>query len=130
MPAEVIRTGMDKLPGVRFITGFGMTELSGNIFYMIPTRTSPRSRATRRAQLGREARWRWPIARVVDDAMNDVPVGEVGELVVQGDQVLHRLLAAAGGQRGGVLRRLVPHRRPRPSGTPRATSTSSTARRT
>ena len=40
MPAEVIRTGMDKLPGVRFITGFGMTELSGNILH--ESRAAPR----------------------------------------------------------------------------------------
>ena len=49
MPAEVIRTGMDKLPGVRFITGFGMTELSGNIFYMSPElHLKRRSKATSR----------------------------------------------------------------------------------
>jgi len=88
MPAEVIRTGMDKLPGVRFITGFGMTELSGNIFYMTPDQhlaalDGDQSVLSSVGQLMTLA-----MARVVDDAMNDVPVGAVGELVVQGDQVL------------------------------------------
>ena len=32
MPAEVLKELMERLPGVQFATGFGMTELSGNIF--------------------------------------------------------------------------------------------------
>ena len=32
MPVEVLRRSMEKFPGAGFATGFGMTELSGNVF--------------------------------------------------------------------------------------------------
>ena len=89
MPAEVIRTAMDKLPGVRFITGFGMTELSGNIFYMSPDQHLAALDGDDQSTLTSVGRLMpLAMARVVDDDMNDVAVEQVGELVVQGDQVL------------------------------------------
>jgi acyl-CoA synthetase (AMP-forming)/AMP-acid ligase II len=88
MPAEVIRQGMQKLPGVRFITGFGMTELSGNIFYMSPELHLAALAGDQSVLSSVGTLMPLAMARVVDDEMNDVAVGQVGELVVQGDQVL------------------------------------------
>ncbi len=88
MPAEVLRKAMARFPDAGFGTGFGMTELSGNVFHL-------NAEAHRRAletgsEVLRSVGRQLPLScvRIVDDAMNDVPVGEVGELVVRGDQVL------------------------------------------
>jgi acyl-CoA synthetase (AMP-forming)/AMP-acid ligase II len=87
MPAEVLRQAMARWPGVRFSTGFGMTELAGNVLYL-------GDEEHRRALEGDDALLRsvgrpLPLAavRVVDDHLVDVAVGEVGELVVRGEQV-------------------------------------------
>ena len=69
-------------------------------------------------------------ARVVDDEMNDVAPGEVGEIVYRGPDDDAGVLEQPRGHRGGLRRRLVPLRRPGPPWTRRASSTSSTARRT
>ena len=88
MPVEVLKRGMAKLPGVEFATGFGMTELSGNIFsfnaqaHLDALAEDPE----RLSSVGQQMPY--AVSRVVDDAMNDVKVGEVGELVVQGPQVM------------------------------------------
>src|SRR5207237_10814380 len=88
MPLEVLKRAMEKLPGVEFATGFGMTELSGNIFYFSPQAhlDALNGDQTKLSSVGQQM----PLAvsRVVDDDMNDVGVGEVGELVVKGPQVM------------------------------------------
>ena len=70
--------------------------------------------------------------QVLDDDGQPVPQDGVSDR--RGLRALERrpqgLLGAAGGDREGDPRRLLPHRRPRASGTSSATSTSSTARRT
>jgi acyl-CoA synthetase (AMP-forming)/AMP-acid ligase II len=88
MPVEVLRRAMEKFPNARFGTGFGMTELSGNVMYLS-------SEAHERALAGHSdvlqsvgQPMRLSVVRVVDDDMNDVAVGDVGEIVVRGDQVL------------------------------------------
>lgn len=88
MPAAVLLRAREKWPQVRFGTGFGMTELSGNVMVLtadehdraidegLPILTS----VGRQMLLSR--------VRVVDEVMRDVPVGAEGEIVISGDQVL------------------------------------------
>ncbi|MCU1373162.1 MAG: acyl-CoA synthetase (AMP-forming)/AMP-acid ligase [Actinomycetia bacterium] len=67
IPPAVLRRAVDRL-GVTFSGSYGMTELSGGaVFEGVPN----------------------PLVsiRIVDDAMADVGPGEVGEVVVRGDQV-------------------------------------------
>jgi acyl-CoA synthetase (AMP-forming)/AMP-acid ligase II len=88
MPVEVLKRAMARFPGVDFIQGFGMTELSGNVlFFDGPSHVRAiNERPEMLAAAGR------PMAlssiRVVDDEMRDVAVGEIGEIVVRGDQVM------------------------------------------
>jgi acyl-CoA synthetase (AMP-forming)/AMP-acid ligase II len=88
MPVEVLKRAMNRFPAAQFVQGFGMTELSGNVLFFDPAShvRAVRERPEMLAAAGR------PMAlsslRVVDDEMNDVGVGEVGEIVVQGDQVM------------------------------------------
>jgi acyl-CoA synthetase (AMP-forming)/AMP-acid ligase II len=88
MPAEVLRTAMTKLPGIRFIGGYGSTELGGIVTYLDPIQHLEALENNRPllASIGRSL----PMSeiRVVDDEMNDVREGDVGEIVVRGDQVM------------------------------------------
>ncbi len=88
MPAEVIKAVMDKLPGVRFITGFGMTELAGNIFHLSPDAHLAALEHDPPVLTSVGRLMPLAMARVVDDQMGDVATGEVGELVVKGDQMM------------------------------------------
>jgi acyl-CoA synthetase (AMP-forming)/AMP-acid ligase II len=87
MPAEVLRRSMERFPNAGFGTGFGMTELSGNVF-SFPDEAHQAALAGDPSVL-QSVGQQLPLScvRIVDDAMRDVAVGEVGELVVQGDQV-------------------------------------------
>ncbi|MCU1377069.1 MAG: AMP-dependent synthetase and ligase [Acidimicrobiales bacterium] len=67
IPPAVLRRAVDRL-GVTFNEGYGMTELSGTAVF----EGAPHPLVS---------------VRVVDDAMADVGPGEVGEIVVRGDQV-------------------------------------------
>jgi acyl-CoA synthetase (AMP-forming)/AMP-acid ligase II len=88
MPAEVLRRARASWPGVAFSTGFGMTELAGNVMFLSP---ADHDRAADEGLdiLGSVGR-QMPLARVrvVDEAGRDVAPGEPGEIVVKGDQVL------------------------------------------
>jgi acyl-CoA synthetase (AMP-forming)/AMP-acid ligase II len=88
MPLEVLRRARAKWPGVGFSTGFGMTELSGNVMYMGP-QDHERAADQGLKLLGSVGR-QMPLARVrvVDDDGRDAPAGVSGEIVVKGDQVL------------------------------------------
>ncbi|HWA61938.1 MAG TPA: long-chain fatty acid--CoA ligase [Caulobacteraceae bacterium] len=88
MPAEVLKKARLRWPGVGFSTGFGMTELAGNVMAMGPddhNRAAEQGLAILRS-VGRQM----PLARVrvVDDEGRDVAPGQPGEIVVKGDQVL------------------------------------------
>jgi acyl-CoA synthetase (AMP-forming)/AMP-acid ligase II len=87
MPVEVLRRSMERFPSAGFGTGFGMTELSGNVF-SFPDEAHQAALAGDVGVL-QSVGQQLPLAcvRIVDDEMNDVAVGEVGELVVLGDQV-------------------------------------------
>jgi acyl-CoA synthetase (AMP-forming)/AMP-acid ligase II len=88
MPAEVLRRARAKWPGVGFSTGFGMTELSGNVMFMSPVdhdRAADQGLPILRS-VGRQM----PLARVrvVDDEGRDAAPGTPGEIAIKGDQVL------------------------------------------
>lgn len=86
IPVQVLREGLARL-GCGFEQGYGMTELSGNAAFL--DSASHRRGAEGDDRLLEAAGRPGPLVamRVVDDAMEDVPVGETGEIVVRGDQV-------------------------------------------
>jgi acyl-CoA synthetase (AMP-forming)/AMP-acid ligase II len=88
MPLEVLRRARAKWPGVGFSTGFGMTELSGNVMYMGPL--DHERAADQGLELLRSVGRQMPLARVrvIDEEGHDAPPGVSGEIVVKGDQVL------------------------------------------
>jgi acyl-CoA synthetase (AMP-forming)/AMP-acid ligase II len=88
MPAEVLRKARIRWPHIGFSTGFGMTELSGNVMFMSRA-DHVRAAEQGLAILGSVGR-QMPLARVrvVDEEGRDVPANTPGEIVVKGDQVL------------------------------------------
>lgn len=87
MPADLLASAIDAMPDSDFATGFGMTELAGNVLWLSGA-------DHRRALEDREGLLRsvgrpmiFADLRLVDDEMREVGVDEVGELVVRGDQV-------------------------------------------
>jgi acyl-CoA synthetase (AMP-forming)/AMP-acid ligase II len=85
---ELLRRSMKRFSNARFYQGFGMTELGGNPLYMDPE-THLRGAGDEPhllAGAGYEAPY--SSVRIVDDDMRDLPAGEVGEIVVKGDQVM------------------------------------------
>jgi acyl-CoA synthetase (AMP-forming)/AMP-acid ligase II len=87
IPAEVLNRALDRF-GPIFTQGFGMTELSGNVIFMSK---ADHLRAAREApHLLRAAGRVGALAevRIVDETGRDCPVGEPGEIIVRGDQVL------------------------------------------
>jgi acyl-CoA synthetase (AMP-forming)/AMP-acid ligase II len=88
MPAEVLRRARVRWPGVGFSTGFGMTELAGNVMFMSP---ADHDRAADQGlEILRSVGRQMPLARVrvIDEEGRDVPPNTPGEIVVKGDQVL------------------------------------------
>jgi long-chain acyl-CoA synthetase len=83
----VLDRAMARLPGVRFLQAYGMTELSPLATVLMPEehsglgRTKGRHRSGGRAALGVEV-------RIVDENDRPVPPGTVGEIVVRGDNVM------------------------------------------
>src|SRR5215472_5901375 len=83
----VLDRAMARLPGVRFLQAYGMTELSPLATVLMPEehvglgRAKGRHRSGGRAALGVEV-------RIVDDNNQPVPPGTVGEIVVRGDNVM------------------------------------------
>jgi acyl-CoA synthetase (AMP-forming)/AMP-acid ligase II len=87
IPAEVLRRGLERLD-CDFYQGMGMTELGGNVLHF--GRAAHRRAAAGETHLLAAAGRPMDLAdvRVVDEAFRDVPVGETGEMVVRGDQVM------------------------------------------
>jgi acyl-CoA synthetase (AMP-forming)/AMP-acid ligase II len=88
MPAEVLRRARARWPQVGFSTGFGMTELAGNVMFM--GRQDHERAAEGGLEILRSVGRQMPFARVrvVDEQETDCPPGVSGEIVVKGDQVL------------------------------------------
>ncbi len=88
MPAEVLRRARAKWPKIGFSTGFGMTELAGNVMYM--GRADHERAADEGLEILRSVGRQLPLSRVrvVDEQENDCPPDVAGEIVIKGDQVL------------------------------------------
>lgn len=87
MPVEVLKSAIERF-GPVVVSGFGMTELAGNVLTFSKT-------AHQRAVDGEEHLLAscgvpMPLAevKVVDDGFVECPPGEVGEIVVRGEQTL------------------------------------------
>src|SRR5256714_4965121 len=86
MPAEVLRAGLKRF-GPVFMSGFGMTELAGNVLVFDKDLHARAASGEEHLLTTCGRRMVYSDVRLVDDDMNDVPVGQVGELVMKGDQV-------------------------------------------
>ena len=89
IPLATLQRGMTEL-GCGFAQGYGMTELSGNAVFLDPD--AHRLAASSAPHLLGAAGMPAPMVsvRVVDESFVDCAVGEPGEIVVRGDQVIPR----------------------------------------
>lgn len=93
MPRSLIRQTMEKVPNARFTQAYGMTELSPVVTALLPEHHllegpgSERIRSGGRPVIGAEI-------RIVDEEDNDVPVGDVGEILARGPMVMKVLESA------------------------------------
>lgn len=74
MPGEVLREIRERIPGLRLWNMYGQTEIAPVACCLFPEEHDARPSSCGRPVLHVST-------RVVDDEMNDVPVGEVGEVV-------------------------------------------------
>ena len=88
MPAEVLRRTYQRWPQIEFGTGFGMTELAGNV--MVLTAEDHKRALAEGLPILSSVGQQMPLAmvRVVDEDDNDVAPNEPGEIIIKGDQVL------------------------------------------
>ena len=93
MPLEVIKKAMDVLPGVSFINAFGQTETASTITTLSPedhvitgTDEEKEKKLKRLSSIGR------PMSdvemKIFNEEGNELPVGEVGEIVARGPRVM------------------------------------------
>lgn len=81
MPAEILRALRERLPWLRLWNYYGQTEIGP-----LATSLGPEDHKTRPSSVGRPVLF--VASRVVDEGMNDVPPGVVGELVHRSPQLL------------------------------------------
>ncbi|WP_336951358.1 acyl-CoA synthetase [Sphingobium aromaticivastans] len=81
MPVEVLREIGREFPGLRLWNLYGQTEIAPVAAVLFPEEHADRSGSAGRPTLHVES-------RIVDDAMNDMPPGEVGEIVHRSPQLL------------------------------------------
>jgi acyl-CoA synthetase (AMP-forming)/AMP-acid ligase II len=93
MPLEVIKKAVELFPGVSFINAFGQTETASTITTLSPedhnitgTPDEREKKLKRLSSIGR------PMSdvemKIIDEYGNDVPQGEVGEIVARGPRVM------------------------------------------
>jgi len=93
MPLPVIRKALEVFPGVSFINAFGQTETASTITALGPedhvlsgTEEEKERKLKRLASIGK------PMSdvemKVIDDDGNELPQGEVGEIVARGPRVM------------------------------------------
>ncbi|MQY20576.1 long-chain-fatty-acid--CoA ligase [Nocardia macrotermitis] len=87
IPAAVLRAGLERF-GCDFYQGMGMTELAGNVLHLdeVAHRRAADGETGLLASAGKPMRL--ADIRIVDDEFADVPAGQVGEMIVRGDQVM------------------------------------------
>jgi acyl-CoA synthetase (AMP-forming)/AMP-acid ligase II len=78
---------MKRFPNAQFATGFGMTELAGTVLYHPYDQHLRGLEETPDLLVSVGKPMPLGMVRVVDDPLNDVGTGEVGELVIRGPQV-------------------------------------------
>jgi acyl-CoA synthetase (AMP-forming)/AMP-acid ligase II len=84
---SLLERGIERF-GCVFCGTFGQTEASGNVLALDPA-DHRRAAAGEGHLLGAAGRCECLAAvRLVDDDLRDVPLGEVGEIVIRGDQVM------------------------------------------
>lgn len=87
MPKALIRRTMEMIPTARFTQAYGMTELSPVVTALLPEhhvlegQGAERIRSAGRPVIGAEI-------RIVDEDDNDVPLGDVGEVLARGPMVM------------------------------------------
>jgi len=94
MPFEVIKKAIEVMPNVRFINAFGQTETSSTITTLGPEdhviSGTPEEKAKKLKRL--ETSIGRPMSdvemKVVDADGNDLPPGEIGELVARGPRIM------------------------------------------
>jgi acyl-CoA synthetase (AMP-forming)/AMP-acid ligase II len=94
MPFEVIKKAIELFPGVNFINAFGQTETASTITtlgpddHIIEGTEEEKEKKLRRltSSIGRQMS---DIEmKIIDEAGNDLPLGEVGEIVARGPRVM------------------------------------------
>jgi len=94
MPFEVIKKAIEVLPGVNFINAFGQTETASTI-----TTLSPEDHIIEGTEEEKEKKLRRltssigrPMSdiemKIIDEEGNDLPPGEVGEIIARGPRVM------------------------------------------
>lgn len=86
MPPALLREGMERFE-CDFFQGMGMTELVGNAIFFNSTNHKRAAQGEDHLLQSVGKPMRMVDVRVVDDESVDVPMGEVGEMIVRGDQV-------------------------------------------
>jgi len=93
MPLEIIKRALDVFPGVSFINAFGQTETASTITMLSPedhiisgTEEERERKFKRLSSIGK------PMPdvemKVIDEAGNALPTGEVGEIVARGPRIM------------------------------------------
>ncbi len=93
MPLEVIKRAVEAFPGVGFINAFGQTETASTITALsIEDHAITGTEEEKAKKLKRLSSIGKPMSdiemRVIDEAGNEVPQGEVGEIVARGPRVM------------------------------------------
>lgn len=81
MPVEVLRELLRRLPGLRLWNLYGQTEIAPVATILFPEEQEPRAGSAGRPTLHVST-------RVVDEAMQDVAPGEIGEIVHRSPQLM------------------------------------------
>ena len=87
MPVAVLKEALDRFGPVVY-SGFGMTELAGNVLVHPKAAHSRAIGGDEHLLAACGVPMPLAVVRVADDDMNELPPGEVGEIVVRGEQVL------------------------------------------